>query len=124
MQTEFKYTIRTLSIFLMMATFSVAAAEPSGTYLSQSGQTKVKIAACGPSICGDIVWTESGEAIGKRMIYDVVQTGANEWQGKLWNYQNGRTYRGKLAMDGVNLKLSGCVVGGLICRSQIWAPAP
>lgn len=99
-----------------------ALAEPAGVYLSQSGETKVEFAKCGGSLCGTIVWTKSGQAIGKRMIFDVERTGDNQWQGKLWNYRDGKTYRGKLSLQGPNLKLSGCAVAGLICRSQVWTP--
>jgi uncharacterized protein (DUF2147 family) len=35
------------------------AAEPTGVWLSQSGETKVRIAPCGPAFCGTIVWVKS-----------------------------------------------------------------
>jgi uncharacterized protein (DUF2147 family) len=47
--------------------------------------------------------------------------GANAWQGTLYNFQDGKTYNGRMSMPNANsMSLSGCVLGGLICRSQTW----
>lgn len=99
-----------------------ALADPSGVYVSQSKETKVRFDKCGSSFCGTIAWTKSGDRslVGRRMIYDVRQTGDNAWEGRLWNYQDGKTYKGKLSIQGDDLKLAGCVLGGMICRNQIW----
>ena len=32
-----------------------------------------------------------------------------------------KTYTGKMTFAGKTMQLSGCVLGGLICRSQTWA---
>ncbi|TIU33013.1 MAG: DUF2147 domain-containing protein, partial [Mesorhizobium sp.] len=31
-----------------------------------------------------------------------------------------KTYSGKATISGASLKMSGCVLGGLICKSQTW----
>ena len=41
--------------------------------------------------------------------------------GTITDPQAGRTYRAKMALAGDALKVSGCVAGGLLCRSQTWA---
>lgn len=112
-------------------------ADPSGTYLSESGETRVRIARCGPTYCGIIVAVQ-GEAkdvnnpdaslrdrnlVGVRMISDIQpEASGTGFAGQLYNYKDGKTYSGTLALlgKGDSLKLSGCVLGGLICRSQIW----
>ncbi len=109
------------------------AAEPLGTWLSQSGETKVRIAPCGGSLCGTIVWVKGGGAdkmnpdkakagrplVGVQMIYNVTKGGSG-YSGKLYNYKDGNTYTGKLEMvSDTSLKLSGCRLK-VFCRSQIW----
>jgi len=38
----------------------------------------------------------------------------------LLNTEDGKTYSGKAKVTSARLELSGCVLGGLICRSQTW----
>ncbi len=110
-------------------------ADPSGTYLSETGETRVRIARCGAAYCGTIISVQ-GEAkdvnnpdpnlkgrnlVGIQMISNIQPT-ANGFTGQLYNYKDGRTYSGKMSFaGGKSMQLSGCVFGGLICRSQTWA---
>lgn len=102
------------------------AAGPEGTWLTESGETRVKIAPCGGGLCGDIVWVRDAGAksvVGTRMMTMSPASGGS-WSGKLTNYKDGKTYNGKMSMEGDNrLKLSGCVLGGLFCRNQTWTRA-
>jgi len=110
-------------------------ADPSGTYLSESGDTRVRIAKCGAAYCGTIVSVQ-GEAkdvnnpdpklkgrnlVGVQMISNIQPSG-DGFTGQLYNYKDGKTYTGKMSFAGGKaMQLSGCVLGGLICRSQTWA---
>ncbi|ESR23440.1 hypothetical protein N177_3508 [Lutibaculum baratangense AMV1] len=102
---------------------SASAAGPEGTWLTESGETKVKIAPCGGGLCGDIVWLQAptpNAQVGTRLL-TMSASGNGSWSGELFNYKDGKTYRGKLSLESENrIKLSGCVLGGLICRSQTW----
>jgi uncharacterized protein (DUF2147 family) len=61
--------------------------------------------------------------VGVQMISDIRPTG-DGFSGQLYNPQDGKTYTGKLKlMSPKTLQLSGCVFGGLICRSQTWTKA-
>jgi len=110
-------------------------ADPSGTYLSESGDTRVRIARCGAAYCGTIISVQ-GEAkdvnnpdpklkgrnlVGVQMISNIQPSG-DGFTGQLYNYKDGKTYTGKMSFAGGKaMQLSGCVLGGLICRSQTWA---
>lgn len=111
------------------------AGDLSGVWLTQSGESKVRLAPCGGAICGVITWTKAGGAdvknpdaakrsrplAGLQMIHDMKRGADGVYQGKLYNPQDGKTYTGKLTQSNANtLKLSGCVMGGLICKSQTW----
>jgi uncharacterized protein (DUF2147 family) len=46
---------------------------------------------------------------------------ANEWQGRVFVPDMGRTYYSTIKrLDPNQLIISGCIFGGLICKSQIW----
>jgi uncharacterized protein (DUF2147 family) len=120
---------------LLGATVAAQAAPPDGTWLSESGKTKIKMAPCGSKYCGTIVWVQGPEMkdvknpdeskrsrnlVGLQMVYDMVPDGEG-YKGSLYNYDDGKTYTGKLNLEGAKLKLSGCVFGGIICRSTEWS---
>jgi uncharacterized protein (DUF2147 family) len=107
--------------------------DPSGTWLSQSGETRVRIARCGAAYCGTITASalatdvnnpdaskRDRKLVGVQMITDIKPAG-DGFSGQLYNIQDGKTYTGKLKLtDPKTMELSGCVMGGLICRSQTW----
>lgn len=123
-----------IGLFLFAGTAQAQPQDPSGTYLSESGETRVRIARCGQAYCGTILAVQ-GEAkdvnnpdanlkgrnlVGIQMISDIRPSGEG-FTGKLYNYKDGRTYTGKMSFPSGNaMQLSGCVLGGLICRSQTW----
>jgi uncharacterized protein (DUF2147 family) len=47
-------------------------------------------------------------------------SGGGKYSGSITKPQNGKTYSGKASLSGGSLKMSGCVLGGLICESQNW----
>ena len=61
--------------------------------------------------------------VGQRVFYDMVQADQNSWAGKAFNPEDGRTYSGKMVLSGKHLRTSGCVLGGLICKSVAWVRA-
>ena len=130
-----KQTILALGLVMLALPASAQPADPSGTYLSETGETRVRIARCGPAYCGTIISVQ-GEAkdvnnpdaklkgrnlVGIQMISNIQPT-AEGFTGQLYNYKDGKTYSGKMSFAGGKaMQLSGCVFGGLICRSQTWA---
>ena len=120
--------ITALAFCLAVSATSALAAEPLGTWLSESGDTKVKIAPGGGSFVGTVIWAKGGDAasdcmgnpVGMKMIYDVKPSGKG-FRGKLKNYKDCRTYTGKLELLSADkLRMAGCVLGGLICKKQVW----
>lgn len=100
-----------------------ALADPSGTWLRDNGNSRVRIASCGANYCGTIVWVkdDSGPSkVGQRVFYDMAPNGANTYSGKAFNPEDGKTYTGKITVSGATMTTSGCVLGGMICRSVSW----
>jgi len=123
------------------------AGDPSGTWLTEGGKSQVRLANCGEALCGRIQWLKepSDPATGKpkrdarnpdpskrdRPIVGVEillgmrpdQT-PNQWAGDIYNPEDGKTYQARLILqDARTLQVKGCVLGGLICKSQAWLRA-
>jgi uncharacterized protein (DUF2147 family) len=124
------------SALLLGATVAVQAASIEGTWLSESGKTKIKMAPCGSKYCGTIVWVQGPETkdvknkeeskrgrnlVGLQMVYDMVPEGAG-YKGSLYNYDDGGTYTGTMTPDGADkVKLKGCWTIGFPCRTSTWS---
>ncbi len=121
MQNTFKTSV--LALLVLAGTGASALADPVGTWLRDSGNSRVRVTACGSSLCGSIIWLkdESGPSkVGQRVFYDMVKSGDNTWSGKAFNPEDGKTYSGKMSVSGSTMTTSGCVLGGIICRSVNW----
>jgi uncharacterized protein (DUF2147 family) len=100
-----------------------ALADPSGTWLRDNGNARVRIAKCGDAFCGTLVWVkdpDSPSKVGQRIFYDMKESGANQYSGKAFNPEDGKTYTGRLSIAGASMTTSGCALGGLVCRSVTW----
>ena len=74
------------------------------------------ISACGSSFCIKLTTGPyAGKSIGKFKA-----NGSNSYAGNITDPETDKTYSGKGTLSGSSLKMSGCVFGGLICRSQNW----
>ena len=135
--------------FVACAALAVAAAtpafavDPMGTWLTEPGTSRIKIANCGGALCGTIVWMkepidpETRQArldkfnadtskrnrplMGVSIVIGMKPTGPDKWQGEVYNAEDGKTYKGYITMQGANtLKLEGCALGGFVCKAQSW----
>ena len=86
----------------------------------------ITIAPCGAAYCGVISRTFKPEGayaspnLGKTPVIDMVHNGEGNYAGKVWRPSNDKIYIGKIELNGDNLKLAGCIVGGLLCSKQSW----
>lgn len=119
-------SLRPFAIAAALAIFTTPslAQEVTGTWLRDSGASKVRLAKCGEAVCGTISWLKdsSGPAkLGQRIFYDMKPSGAGKWSGSAFNPEDGKTYSGTMSLSGDTLTTAGCVMGGLICRSVKWS---
>ena len=120
--------------FAVMATTAFAADPVDGLWKTAPGDTggylHVTISECGSAICGTIDSAFDADGIqdpeyknlGKQIIWDMVPERSGRYDdGKIWAPDRDKTYNSKMTLDGQNkLTVKGCVVGGLICRGQVW----
>jgi uncharacterized protein (DUF2147 family) len=132
-----------LALILLAPAF---AADPVGTWLTGDKKGKVRIVNCGGAICGNLVWVQepndpdthqpktdkhnvdaskqSRPLLGIPIVLNMKPSGADAWEGQVYNAEDGNTYSGSFSMNGANsAQLKGCVMGGLICKSQTWTRA-
>ena len=130
----------------LLATSPALAADPTGTWQTDGGKATVRIANCGGALCGTIVSlrepndpqtgrpkTDKNNAdaakrnrpmVGVPIVLGMKPSGADKWSGQVYNAEDGKTYSGHLTFaGGGSLKLEGCALGGLVCRSQTWTKA-
>src|SRR5262245_13835143 len=102
-----------LAATLIMA--GAARADPiEGDWKTQAGETAA-IAGSGTFS----ITLKSGKYAGKT-IGSLKLAGDNKYAGTITDPTNDKTYSGKATLLGTSLKMSGCVFGGLICKSQTW----
>ena len=105
-----------MAVAATMMLTGVALADPiEGKWKTKDGDTAA-IGGCGGAFC---ITLKTGEFAGKS-IGKMTASGGGSYEGSITKPSNGKTYSGKAKLTGNSLKLSGCVLGGLICESQTW----
>jgi uncharacterized protein (DUF2147 family) len=119
------------------------AADPFGTWLTEDKKGKIKIVNCGGALCGNLIYIaepidpdthqpktdknnkdaskQDRPLLGIPIVLGMKPAEADKWEGQVYNAEDGGTYSGSFAMTGPNTAvLKGCVMGGLLCKSQTW----
>src|SRR5262245_55027013 len=134
-----------LAAIMLAGGFSPSvAADPTGPWLTEGGTPTVRLASCGAELCGTIIALKEPNdpatgrpktdknnpdaskrnrpVVGIQIVFGMKPSGtADKWSGSVYNAEDGKTYTGSITLQGArNLKLEGCVLGGLICKAQTW----
>lgn len=115
--------------------FAQDANKAAGLWQSESGITRVRVAPCGSGLCGTVIWQKTPskdvynpdpakrdrQIVGLQLVSNMKPVGSDEWSGAIYNYEDGKTYQGKIKVNGANsLAIGGCVMGGMVCQSKTW----
>lgn len=92
-----------------------AGDEMSGLYKRPNGNL-VMVASCGKDYC---VTAQTAPYKG-RSVGQFRPAGGSSFTGKITDLKSGKTYSGKANFDGKSLTVAGCVMGGLVCKSESW----
>jgi uncharacterized protein (DUF2147 family) len=121
-----------------------SAGEPTGTWLTQAGDARVRVSKCGGGICGVIVGLKDpiDPATGKPQVDDknpnpalkrrpmiglplftgMQASGPNKWSGQIYNADDGSSYASNVSVAGPDtLRVEGCV--GALCGGENWTRA-
>lgn len=90
----------------------------------------IRAANCGTNLCGVVVWasatakTDVGgdtRLVGTEILRDFHPAGRNSWRGSVYVPDIRHTFSGTLTVLGPDTMVGkGCVLFGLLCKSQIW----
>lgn len=111
-------TISTLSM-LVMATAAVAGSA-NGTWLRDNG-AHVLAFDCGGGLGLKVTKSPEANKVGKTIMCGAKPSGPNKWKGSVLNLDDGQKYSGSVTLSGNSLTLSGCVLGGLVCKNDTWS---
>jgi len=116
-----------------------AAEDAIGTWRDADSGGIVSVYSCGGGICVKVVKPGKGREkddanpnpqlkgrsmAGVVLMNGATKAGADKWKGKLYNSEDGETYTGYVtSVSKDEVKLEGCVAGGLICKSRTWKRA-
>jgi len=104
-----------------------------GRWANPRGTLAVETAPCaGGALCGRIVWASAQaraeargaglpDLVGTQLLRGYRRNRTGSWEGTVFVPDMGRTFPSRLRQTSpVTLTISGCVVGGLLCKSQVW----
>jgi uncharacterized protein (DUF2147 family) len=123
------------------AIWAAHAAEPTGTWLTQNSDAQIRVAKCGSSMCGTIVWLRDAidpatgqppvdsrnpdpskrntKIMGLR-IFAMAPDGNGGYGGAIYNTDDGQTYQAKIVLRAAEqLEIQGCA--GALCGSELWS---
>ncbi|KRC78382.1 hypothetical protein ASE13_18905 [Sphingomonas sp. Root241] len=103
-----------------------------GSWTNPSRTIVVKTLLCGSELCGAIVaadaeaQNDAREAgvehlIGTELLQNYRKTGSGRWTGTVFVPDMARSFTSHIVQRSPDvLRISGCILGGLICKSQDW----
>ncbi|GLK75740.1 hypothetical protein GCM10008171_09940 [Methylopila jiangsuensis] len=115
-----------------------ASADPAGQWTTP--KARVKISDCGGGLCATVIaLNEPNDADGQPKvdrnnpdkakqnrpiiglsILTGMKPSGDQWLGRIYNPEDGRTYKAYVTEQGGALKVQGCALGGLVCKTQVW----
>lgn len=110
-----------------------AAGDPSGVWLTETGDSKVRLSRCGAGFCGTLI-SVAGKGLDANnpdpalrtrsvvgvQIVNAANPTSDGYEGTLYNPKDGKTYSGSLKMTGPDtLVVAGCVMS-VFCKRQTW----
>ncbi|MET3613225.1 uncharacterized protein (DUF2147 family) [Rhizobium aquaticum] len=107
--------MKLISAAIVISAFAAPAfaAEPiEGTWKRSNG-TLIQYSGSGDKFCGTVLNNEyKGKSIG------CMSGKGADYKGTVNKLDEGKTYSGKAHVEGKTMTLSGCALGGLICKSE------
>ena len=118
----------------MLTTVVVQPSPPllEGHWRNPSGSVIVGIALCGEAICGRVEWaSDKAQAdarkggtdplVGVELLSSFMLEGDGRWKGRLFVPDLNKRSKAELRQLGPGqVKVTGCAIGRLICKSEVW----
>jgi uncharacterized protein (DUF2147 family) len=110
---------------------------PIGEWMVAKKVARIRIVDCDSRLWGVVSWEarpgtdsknsderlRSRPTLGMPILLGMKQTGANKWEGDIYNSEDGRTYGANISMADANtLKVQGCFLK-FLCGGENWTRA-
>ena len=122
-RTAMKLGFVAISLALGSAAPALASDITSGTWLRGDGQAKVRVQKCGEAYCAVNIWIKNpgDEKVGDRLVLNVKPVKPGLMEGSAFDPQRNLRFSSKITYSNESMTTSGCVLGGLLCRSVSWS---
>jgi uncharacterized protein (DUF2147 family) len=130
------------SVFNLAPAHAGTATDPTGVWLTQAGDARIRISSCGNGICGQVIWlkvpidpttgfppTDDKNAdpalahrpiIGLPIFNGMTPVANGKWSGRIYNADNGKTYSSSVTLAAPRvLEVRGCVLS-ILCGGETW----
>ena len=103
-----------------------------GVWTNPAGSVEVRTGSCGDKVCGWIVWASPqaqadarkkgvSQLIGTALLRSYRATDRGHWAGQVYVPDMQSTFYSTITMvDAQTLNIKGCILGGLVCKAQVW----
>ena len=117
---------------LAIAVVQQAEAPIEGRWRNPAGSVIIEIGLCGLTSCGRVQWAsdkavsdarkgETDPLLGAELLSNIQLKTTGRWKARLFVPDLRKSSKVELRLVNPDrLKVTGCAVGGLVCRSQIW----
>ena len=123
--------------FLLAGAAAAESGRITGVWLTENGDSKIRISPCGRSYCGTVVWAKTNgvdennpdPGLRKRSIVGMpltkdIRPAGDRYAGSIYNPENGKTYSVTMNVKGpTKLEVEGCVLG-FLCGGESWSRLP
>jgi uncharacterized protein (DUF2147 family) len=103
----------------------------NGHWMNPAHSVIVQLAPCGNAVCGTVTWASEkaqqdarrgvDKLVGAQLLTGFQRVSNDSWRGKVFVPDLNIRVTGKIRpLSERQLKVSGCALGGSLCRSQIW----
>ncbi len=135
---KIKSLVGAASILMLGASVAFASNAP-GTWAMKNGKVTVNVSDCGTGLCGTIVALKEPISkidgkpkidrenpdpslrqrplIGLSILVGMKAAGEGQWEGAIYNPDDGKTYTGTVKLDGSTMKVQGCVLK-VLCKTN------
>ncbi|MES2987514.1 MAG: DUF2147 domain-containing protein [Pseudomonadota bacterium] len=129
-------SIRLLSLFAAPLLLGAAAPAPAqglaGEWRNTNNTVHLRLQACSAAMCGKVTWAAdqqradakkgSGkELVGSMLLHDLKQGSDGTWKGKVFIPDINTNASGSVTqVNNILIRVSGCTMLGLICKTQHW----
>jgi uncharacterized protein (DUF2147 family) len=109
-----------------------AGSASGSAWRNPSNSVHIRLTPCGADrMCGTVIWASekakadarrggTDQLVGANLFREFRRVSQDEYKGRVFVPDLNRTFSGQMKLQGDSMIGKGCVLGGLICKQQVW----